>query len=283
MTNLKLNSCYAVAAAAVLSLGACSTGGDSTSPFAAPASPLADFTTVAAQTAEVCKSGPVGTYSFTASNSGTTNTGDVLDAAFDLIVTDPAVAVCTTVFTRTTSAGATDPAARILITELAAPGTGLASISTTGSLAYGPVVDETNRRVTLGVNAYHPATATFYNVAVGGCTFTQGWYKNHTTQWPAGSLTPSTTFDGWTSLINVLNTPPKGGSQYIILAHQYITALLNAQGGASVPADVQTALNTAAAYFAGGGNGTGGSTDITGVAAILDAYNNGITGPGHCD
>ncbi len=57
---------------------------------------------------------------------------------------------------------------------------------------------------------------------------------------------------------------------------------MNKASGASVPADVQTALNKAAAYFAGGGNGTG-SGDITGVAAILDAYNNGFKGPGHCD
>ena len=120
-------------------------------------------------------------------------------------------------------------------------------------------------------------------VRESGCTVTLGWYKNHTSSWPSGTLTPSTVFDGGATLITILNTPPKG-SQYLILAHQYITALLNIQGGASVPSDVQTALNTAAAYFAGGGAGAGDpNVDITGVAAILDNYNNGLIGPGHCD
>ena len=82
---------------------------------------------------------------------------------------------------------------------------------------------------------------------------------------------------------NLFNTPPKG-SQYIILAHQYITALLNIQGGSSVPPAVQTALNTAAAYFAGGGAGAGDpNVNISGVSTILDNYNNGLTGPGHCN
>jgi len=83
-------------------------------------------------------------------------------------------------------------------------------------------------------------------------------------------------------IIDLLNTPPKG-SQYIILAHQYITALLNIQGGSSVPPAVQTALDTAAAYFAGGGAGAGDpNVNISGVSTILDDYNNGISGPGHC-
>jgi hypothetical protein len=113
-----------------------------------------------------------------------------------------------------------------------------------------------------------------------GCTYTQGWYKNHTSQWPAG-FSPTASFDGWGTWINLYNTPPKKGNEYIQLAHQYMTALMNASG-ASVPANVQVALDKAAAYFAAGGAGTG-SGDIAGVAAILDAYNNGFTGPGHCE
>jgi hypothetical protein len=115
----------------------------------------------------------------------------------------------------------------------------------------------------------------------GGCTYTQGWYKNHTTQWPAG-FSPTASFDGWGTWIALYDTPPKGGNAYIQLAHQYMTALMNKASGAAVPADVQAALNAAEAYFAAGGTGTG-SGDIAGVAAILDAYNNGVTGPGHCD
>jgi hypothetical protein len=134
---------------------------------------------------------------------------------------------------------------------------------------------------------FHDARVTFVNNPAPpeeeGCTLTQGWYKTHSSQWPSGTLTPSTSFDGGVSLLTILNTPPKG-SQYIILAHQYITALLNIQGGASVTPEVQDALDTAADYFAGGGNGAGDSSvDITGVSTILDDYNNGLVGPGHCD
>jgi hypothetical protein len=135
------------------------------------------------------------------------------------------------------------------------------------------------------VNAFHGDLFVYHNQAAvpAHCTYTMGWYKNHTSSWPSGTLTPNTVFDGGQTIIDLLNTPPKG-SQYIILAHQYLTALLNIQGGSSVPPAVQAALNTAADYFAGGGPGAGDpNVDITGISTILDNYNNGLTGPGHCD
>jgi hypothetical protein len=138
------------------------------------------------------------------------------------------------------------------------------------------------------VNAFHGWLFVYHNQPVtppGHCAYTQGWYKNHTSSWPSGSLTPTTVWDGGKTIIDLFNTPPRG-SQYIILAHQYITALLNIQGGSNVPPTVQTALNTAAAYFAGGGAGTGDpNVNITGVSTILDNYNNGLAlnGPAHCD
>ena len=141
----------------------------------------------------------------------------------------------------------------------------------------------------VAVNAFHGALLVYHNQPVappaGHCSFTQGWYKNHTSSWPSGSLTPNTVWDGGLTIINLFNTPPKG-SQYIILAHQYITALLNIQGGSNVPPAVQTALDTAKAYFDGGGNGAGDPyVDIAGVSKILDDYNNGLAagGPAHCN
>lgn len=282
MLNLKLQSSIA-ASVAVLGIVACSNGGGDASRFAAPTGLAADIGVQVSQTGTLCKDGPAGTYNFTVSNSGSTNTGDVLVAAPAVTVVTPGTPVCTTVFTRSQYAGGvTDAPAILTITESAAPGTTLSSITTLNSQAFTPVVDLPGRNVTVGVNAFHNATANFVNVAVsGGCTFTQGWYKNHTSSWPAGALTPNTVFDGGQTIINLFNTPPKG-SQYIILAHQYITALLNIQGGASVPSNVQAALTAAAAYFAAGGPGAG-SGNIAGLSDILDAYNNGITGPGHCD
>jgi hypothetical protein len=276
MTQLKASSCYAVAAA-LLGVVACSTSGDGASRFT-PTGPALDVS-VTPKTAQVCKTGPVGTYTFTVSNTGTTNTGDVLVAAPSIDVTDANVPVCTTVFTRSQYAGGTvDPAAIINIVEDAAPGTTLASVSVTGNPATSPSVNLAGRSASFGVNAFHTATANFVNVAVElhGCTYTQGWYKNHTSSWPSGFAPNDLFYSSGKSWIDLYNTPPKG-SQYIILAHQYMTALMNASG-ASVPADVQAAMDAAETYF------STGSGSIAGVADILDAYNNGLAagGPAHC-
>ena len=281
MKSRKISARNALACAAVIGIGACSTGGtDGPSRILSPTSP--SLVVVAAQTGELCKVGPVGTYTFDLVFGGTTNTNDVRATTPVSLTTDDATTPkCVNVFTRTEYAGgAIDNPATIQITERAAPGTGLQSI-TTGGGASAPVVDVENRRVTISVNAFHSATTTFTNVPIAGCTFTQGWYKNHTSQWPTG-FSPNASFDGWGTWINLYNTPPKKGNEYIQLAHQYMTALMNVASGASVPAAVQTALNKAAAYFAAGGAGTG-SGDIAGVAGILDDFNKGLTGPGHCD
>jgi hypothetical protein len=159
---------------------------------------------------------------------------------------------------------------------------------TTTDIVTGPI-DNVPDGQTIAVNAYHGGLLVYHNQPVvvpsGHCSYTQGWYKNHTSSWPSGTLTPTSVWDGGKTIIDLFNTPPKG-SQYIILAHQYITALLNIQGGSNVPPAVQAALDTAAAYFAGGGAGAGDpSVNIAGVSDILDAYNNGLAlnGPAHCN
>jgi len=281
MKTLKLTASLVLSCAAAIGIAACSNGTDGSSRLS-PTSP--SRVSIVGQTGQLCKVGPVGSYTFDLVFGGSANAGDIQGSTpVTLQVTDAAVPVCTYVFTRVQSSGGdTDPAATIQITEQAAAGTGLQSI-TTGGGAAAPVVDQANRRVTISVNAFHSATTTFTNIAIGGCTFTQGWYKNHTTQWPSG-FSPNDVFDGGLTWINLYNTPPKKGNEYIQLAHQYMTALMNVANGASVPPAVQTALDAAAAYFALGGAGAG-SGDITGVAAILDAYNNGLAsgGPAHCD
>jgi len=137
------------------------------------------------------------------------------------------------------------------------------------------------------INRYHGATITFVNhLEENGCTYTQGWYKNPKHDWPSGSITRGGAFDGGASYETVLNTPPKG-NVYYILAHQYITALLNIQGGAS-STDIADELDDAADYFAAASPNNplpaGWDKDeVTALATALDEYNNGITGPGHCD
>ncbi len=167
MNHLKLGSVVAAGASLALVM-ACAGGAGDGSRLVAPGGLSADVISGSVFTADVCKSGPVGTYNFTASNSGTTNAGDVLVASFSLTVVDAAAPpVCTTAFSRSQSATpGLDPAALITVTELAAPGTTLNNITTTGSLAAAPVIDVPNRKVTVGVNAFHGATATFINEAV---------------------------------------------------------------------------------------------------------------------
>lgn len=135
-------------------------------------------------------------------------------------------------------------------------------------------------------------------VACGsGCTLTPGYWKTHSRQGPAPYD------DAWTNLgpeqedtvfflsgrtyYAALWTAPQGNA-YWILAHAYIAAQLNKLDGASVPASVQTALDQATVLFnsktpaqAGALKGAQRQQWIT-LAGVLDAYNNGVTGPGHC-
>jgi hypothetical protein len=137
------------------------------------------------------------------------------------------------------------------------------------------------------VNRYHGVTITFVNhVEENGCTYTQGWYKNEKHVWPSGSITRGSSFDGGASYASILDTPPRG-NVYYVLAHQYITALLNIQGGAS-STDIADELDDAADYFAAASPNNplpaGWTKDeVTALAEALDDYNNGLTGPGHCD
>lgn len=133
----------------------------------------------------------------------------------------------------------------------------------------------------------HGANVHFYNVPVAsgsvGCTYTQGYYKNR-----GRSLLPSGAFfHSGKSWLGVLETPPKHGNAYYILAHQYIAAMINAKS-ASVPANVSAAIDGATTYFgqATPSDWTAGRTysknQLTGWSDLLDAYNSGKLGPGHC-
>ena len=138
-------------------------------------------------------------------------------------------------------------------------------------------------------NTFHGSSIAFFfvldEVNGEGCTYTQGYWKNK-----GRDAAAEFDFDGGTDNgLDILKTPPKRGNAYIILAHQYIAAALNVQNGASMPGDVQSAFDAATAYFANadmndpldGGNYT--KDEITDLAEILDQYNNGVLGPGHCD
>ena len=122
-----------------------------------------------------------------------------------------------------------------------------------------------------------------------GCTLTQGYWKNHNefrTQrrqrldWPA-PLDEAQLMCGQ-KLLDILGTVPRGEAWYI-LAHQYIAASLNAASGASTD-DLGTALADAKTLLTANCGGiTAERQKAIDLSYLLDSFNNGLVGPGHCD
>ena len=87
--------------------------------------------------------------------------------------------------------------------------------------------------------------------------------------------------------MEVFKTPPKRGDAYYILAHQFLTAVLNEANGAYVPPFVkQTMLNSKAWLTINTPPVPASSPsgqDAVAFAKILDDYNNGKMGVPHCD
>jgi hypothetical protein len=132
-----------------------------------------------------------------------------------------------------------------------------------------------------------------------GCTLTPGYWKTHSEYGPAPyDDTWALLFDGADTVFfesgqtyyEVLWTPPKGGNAYYILAHAYIAAELNGLNGASAPLEVMNAFDEATDLLENytpdeigalkGNKKT--RQDFLEKGALLDMYNNGLIGPGHC-
>jgi hypothetical protein len=132
-----------------------------------------------------------------------------------------------------------------------------------------------------------------------GCTFTQGYWATHgpegcrtgnnANEWPVSVLTNGITLGttGYTAdqLCSILHTPATGNG-LLTLAHQLIAAKLNIANGAD-PAAIAQAIADADALIGslvvppiGSGFLTPGATSTL-VQALTD-YNEGVTGPGHC-
>ena len=135
---------------------------------------------------------------------------------------------------------------------------------------------------------------------VVGCTSTPGYWKNHTKYSAArrdatwdkiGSQAEDTQFFlAAKNYLEVLQTPVKGNAYYSLSFH-YIAAKLNALRGASAPGEVSNAIIEAGKLFQqytpaeiGGLKGSDALRQkFIQYAALLDQYNNGKIGPGHCN
>lgn len=128
-----------------------------------------------------------------------------------------------------------------------------------------------------------------------GCTRTFGYWKTHSQYGPApydetwdlkegGN---AAFFGTGLSYYEILSTKPKGGNAYIILAHQFIATELNELSDASMPDTIYDALDEASvllsdyqAYEIPKENSD--RNRAIELSEMLDAYNKGTIGPGHC-
>eukprot|EP01106_Pelomyxa_sp_JSP_P019562 TRINITY_DN992_c0_g1_i3.p1 TRINITY_DN992_c0_g1~~TRINITY_DN992_c0_g1_i3.p1 ORF type:complete len:243 (+),score=82.00 TRINITY_DN992_c0_g1_i3:366-1094(+) len=132
------------------------------------------------------------------------------------------------------------------------------------------------------------------------CTLTQGYWKNHAwpntkrydKAWDAFSGGRDAFYQSGQSYLAVMQQPTTG-NVYYILADQFIAAALNVgtwpllQSGY---ADVDAALADAAAWFSNPGTTPVSATTLPNAqraqyladATVLDQFNSGLRGPGHC-
>ncbi|MDF2181751.1 vWA domain-containing protein [Neptuniibacter sp. CAU 1671] len=119
-------------------------------------------------------------------------------------------------------------------------------------------------------------------VSANECPLSQGYWKNHEEEWPVESLIVGDD-DEYTKeeLLAILNTPPKGGNSYLILAHQLIAALLNIENGSDpsvISVQLDAALDALAEVDLTSGAKTK-DTELNALAGVLDDYNNRLLTP----
>jgi hypothetical protein len=126
-----------------------------------------------------------------------------------------------------------------------------------------------------------------------GCSLTPGYWKTHSTHGPAPyDDTWARLPDGADTLFGlsgqsyyqVLRQPARGNAYYI-LARQFIAAELNGLNGASldvVAAEVASAEHLFATYGPTPAPDGALRARFLALATVLDDYNSGLIGPGHC-
>lgn len=120
--------------------------------------------------------------------------------------------------------------------------------------------------------------------AAGNCTLTLGYWKNHPASWLTDTLTLGNQSYTKTQLLDILDASPEGDITYI-LAHQLIAAKLNQANGAdtNIISDTLTNADSWLTVNPLGSNPQGPERDLgVNYSSILNDYNEGSIGPGHC-
>jgi hypothetical protein len=118
------------------------------------------------------------------------------------------------------------------------------------------------------------------------CTYSQGYWKNHSDTWPLQSLTLGAVSYSESQLLQILNRPAQGNG-LVTLAHQLIAAKLNTANGADPTVIQQTVID--ADSMIGDlivppvGTGYLSPSQTSALTDTLTEYNEGTIGPGHCD
>lgn len=112
-----------------------------------------------------------------------------------------------------------------------------------------------------------------------GCVHTQGYWGNKpNVNWPIPHNRNAMFFSSGLSWQQVLDAPVQG-SGYLILAKQYIAAVLNIASGATAPVAILQIISNANIYFLGGTTpascAPGACETQKGWAATLETYNSG--------
>lgn len=136
-----------------------------------------------------------------------------------------------------------------------------------------------------GTRSEYSLNAAGTTTLVQNCTFTIGYWKNHPGAWPVGGLTLGSVFYTAAQLMAILNQPVAGNG-LISLAHQLIAAKLNIANGASASAVAGTIAaadaQIGALVIPPVGAGYLHPSTTSSKTQILDDFNNGVIGPGHC-
>ncbi|MFN0152497.1 MAG: hypothetical protein ACKVU1_17485 [bacterium] len=134
-------------------------------------------------------------------------------------------------------------------------------------------------------SGYSTNSSATTNGADANCTFTQGYWKNKPEEWPVSSLTLGSVSYTAAQLMSILRQSVQGNG-LVSMSRQLIATKLNLAMGAD-PTDVAPTVVAADALIGAlvvppVGSGYLAPATTSAFTEVLDDFNNGIIGPGHC-
>ena len=161
-------------------------------------------------------------------------------------------------------------------------GAGLLSLLVAIACNDGPTAPSDSRSQIPSVS--HTINTISSAAAEPACTFGAGYWKAHTDAWPSRFGPDAAFYSSGKSWIDVLRTPPKGDTYYI-LGRQFIAAALNLDrmDSAIRPPEVGAPFVIAERdYFTAGAHTLLTQTDLTRLATVLEYFNDGHAGVPAC-